>query len=220
MTYFSACHAGCKNYTEKDGKIVTFSNCLCLGDEIENGTSDHTGFGTATIGYCDTECSNFVWYIILFSLFVFIHSTSEVGSMLLILRCVDPRDKAMALGLIQFAIGLFGNVPCPIIYGAVVDSACLVWKMACGEKGACGLYDSNVFRMFYHGLYSKQNGLFCIKNKFARISGTTGAILLCAFFVDLIVWYKAGSINFVDEQPAVEEELHAITGKPKPETSV
>lgn len=155
MTYFSACYAGCKNYTEKDGKIVTFSNCLCLGDEIDNGTSDHASFGTATIGYCETECSNFVWYIILFSLFVFIHSTSEVGSMLLILRCVDPRDKAMALGLIQFAIGLFGNVPCPIIYGAVVDSACLVWKMACGEKGACGLYDSNVFRMFYHGLYSK-----------------------------------------------------------------
>lgn len=31
--------------------------------------------------------------------------------MLLILRCVDPRDKAMALGLIQFAIGLFGKVP-------------------------------------------------------------------------------------------------------------
>lgn len=42
-------------------------------------------------------------------MFVFIHSTSEVGSMLLILRCVDPRDKAMALGLIQFAIGLFGE---------------------------------------------------------------------------------------------------------------
>lgn len=47
--------------------------------------------------------------MVLFSVFVFIHSTSEVGSMLLILRCVDPRDKAMALGLIQFAIGLFGN---------------------------------------------------------------------------------------------------------------
>lgn len=158
MTYFSACHAGCKNYTEKDGKIVTFSNCLCLDGEMEPGANytDHNlNLGTATIGYCDTECSNFVWYIMLFSLFVFIHSTSEVGSMLLILRCVDPRDKAMALGLIQFAIGLFGNVPCPIIYGAVVDSACLVWKMACGEKGACGLYDSNVFRMFYHGLCSK-----------------------------------------------------------------
>lgn len=30
--------------------------------------------------------------------------------MLLTLRCVHAKDKAMALGLIQFAIGLFGNL--------------------------------------------------------------------------------------------------------------
>ncbi|RZB39960.1 solute carrier organic anion transporter family member 4C1 [Asbolus verrucosus] len=153
-TYLSPCHAGCRNYTEKEGKIVEYSDCLCVSNEIDNISvtiSDSVFYGNATIGYCDVKCPNFTWYIILFSIFVFIHSTSEVGSMLLILRCVDPRDKAMALGLIQFAIGLFGNVPCPIVYGAVVDSACLVWKMACGEKGACGLYDSNIFRMFYHG---------------------------------------------------------------------
>lgn len=48
-------------------------------------------------------------------------------------------------------------------------------------------------------------------------AGTTGAILLCAFFVDVIVWYKAGSINFVDEQVPYEEELHTITGKIKNE---
>lgn len=153
-TYQSACHAGCKNYTERDGKIVEFSDCLCLRNESDYNSItniDSMTFGNATIGYCDVQCSNFMWYIILFSIFVFIHSTSEVGSMLLILRCVHPSDKAMALGLIQFAIGLFGNVPCPIVYGAVVDSACLVWKTTCGEKGACGLYDSNVFRMFFHG---------------------------------------------------------------------
>jgi hypothetical protein len=63
----------------------------------------------AITGYCPLQCGNFMWYMLLFSFFVFIHSTSEVGSMLLILRCVDPRDKAMALGLIQFAIGLFGE---------------------------------------------------------------------------------------------------------------
>lgn len=50
-------------------------------------------------------------------------------------------------------IFISGNVPCPIVYGAVVDSACLVWEYACGERGACWLYDSNVFRMFYHGMY-------------------------------------------------------------------
>ncbi|XP_066158516.1 solute carrier organic anion transporter family member 74D [Euwallacea fornicatus] len=193
-TYMSPCHAGCQNYTEKDGKIIEYSNCLCLGQT--DGTFNNTLYGKATIGYCEQECGNFISYIVLFSIFVFVHSTSEVGSMLLILRCVDPKDKAMALGLIQFAIGLFGNVPCPIIYGAVVDSACRIWKMACGEKGACGLYDSDTFRMFYHG--------------------TTGALLLCAFFVDVIVWYKAGSINFVDkQQQPFEEELATIDIKIK-----
>ena len=59
---------------------------------------------TAKIGYCDLECNNFIWYIMIFSLFVFIHSTCEVGSMLLTLRCVDPRDKAMALGVIQLSL--------------------------------------------------------------------------------------------------------------------
>ncbi|KAK0085042.1 hypothetical protein PV325_005888 [Microctonus aethiopoides] len=185
-TYFSACHAGCSNYTVIDGKVSSFYNCQCIG---QNYTMPE--INTATIGYCELECSNFWVYMILFSLFVFIHSTSEVGSMLLILRCVDPRDKAMALGLIQFAIGLFGNVPCPIVYGAVVDSACLVWEYACGERGACWLYDSNIFRMFFHG--------------------TTGGILVLAFIVDLVVWYKAGSINFVDEQTAEESSAEEMT---------
>nr|XP_023019008.1 solute carrier organic anion transporter family member 3A1-like [Leptinotarsa decemlineata]XP_023019009.1 solute carrier organic anion transporter family member 3A1-like [Leptinotarsa decemlineata] len=195
-TYLSPCHAGCKNYTEKDGKIVHYSDCVCL-DPSNTTLFNNSMYGNATLGYCDLQCDSFVLYIILFSFFVFVHSTSEVGSMLLILRCVDPKDKAMALGLIQFAIGLFGNVPCPIIYGAVVDSACLVWKMASGETGACGLYNSDMFRMFFHG--------------------TTGAIMLMAFFVDVIVWYKAGSINFADEQGLFEEELHTITEKKKSE---
>ena len=88
-----------------DSVIFQFYNCQCIGSNL---TSPEIA-STATIGYCELECSNFWVYMVLFSVFVFIHSTSEVGSMLLILRCVDPRDKAMALGLIQFAIGLFGN---------------------------------------------------------------------------------------------------------------
>lgn len=132
-----------------------------------NYTFNSTSYNdTLTIGYCDSECSNFIWYILVFSVFVFIHSTSEVGSMLLILRCVDPRDKAMALGLIQFAIGLFGNVPCPIIYGTVVDSACLLWKSVCGKRGACDLYDSNKFRMFYHGKKLNIVLILCVIVKF------------------------------------------------------
>jgi hypothetical protein len=112
----------------------------------------------------------FPFSISLFSFFVFMHSTSEVGSMLLIMRCTDPKglqllllcvslvynlsliaDKAMAMGIIQFAIGLFGNVPCPIIYGVVIDSTCLIWETICGKAGACSLYDIDAFRHFFLG---------------------------------------------------------------------
>ncbi|XP_039279412.1 solute carrier organic anion transporter family member 74D [Nilaparvata lugens] len=189
-TYFSACYAGCQDVTIEQGKVTNFTGCSCMQPNELNSSS-------ATVGYCKQSChqDTFVLYIMLFSLFVFVHSTSEVGSMLLILRCVDPRDKAMALGLIQFAIGLFGNVPCPIVYGAVVDSTCLYWEdIPCNKKGACWLYNTKVFRWFYHG--------------------TTGGIMMCAFLVDIIVWYKAGNINFVDEQvPVQEEELNPITRK-------
>lgn len=41
-TYFSACHAGCRNVTrEGDNKIVGFSDCLCIGD-IDNTTISST----------------------------------------------------------------------------------------------------------------------------------------------------------------------------------
>ncbi|CAG2104250.1 unnamed protein product [Medioppia subpectinata] len=155
-----------------------YSKCKCLAPNV-----------TAKNGSCPLECNNLVWYIVIFSFFVLIHSTSEVGSMLLTLRCVDPQDKAMALGLISFAIGLFGNVPCPIIYGAVVDSACLFWEGDCGKRGACRVYDPVKFRLVFHGV--------------------TALIMFAAFIVDAIVWYKAPEIQFNDDiKPSMVTNNH------------
>ncbi|XP_076371446.1 solute carrier organic anion transporter family member 74D-like [Tachypleus tridentatus] len=169
ITYVSPCLAGCTEVSTDNNEEYIFKNCHCLGQNT-----------TATNGYCPLECESLLWYIIIFSIFVLIHSTSEVGSMLLTLRCVEPRDKALALGLVYFAIGLFGNVPCPIIYGAVVDSACLFWeKGSCGETGACRIYDPAKFRMYFHGI--------------------TAAIMLGAFVVDTVVWYKSSSIQFHED---------------------
>lgn len=55
------------------------------------------------------------------------------------------------MGIIQFATSLFGNVPCPIIYGAVIDSTCLIWETICDKQGACSLYDPDAFRHFFLG---------------------------------------------------------------------
>lgn len=57
------------------------------------------------------------------------------------------------MGIIQFSTGLFGNVPCPIIYGAVIDSTCLIWETICDKQGACSLYDPDAFRHFFLGMY-------------------------------------------------------------------
>lgn len=51
----------------------------------------------------------------------------------------------------QYLLSALGNVPCPIVYGAIVDSACLMWDKVCGKAGACRLYDSTTFRYFFHG---------------------------------------------------------------------
>uniref|UniRef100_A0A1A9WTI7 Solute carrier organic anion transporter family member n=1 Tax=Glossina brevipalpis TaxID=37001 RepID=A0A1A9WTI7_9MUSC len=88
--------------------------------------------------------------------------------------------KSMAMGVIQSAIGLFGNVPCPIIYGAVVDSACVIWKSVCGKHGACSLYDADSFRHYYLGM--------------------TAGIMFLAFIMDLVVWSKAHRIDIEPEE--------------------
>ncbi|CAL1269752.1 unnamed protein product [Larinioides sclopetarius] len=188
-TYLSPCVAGCTKVRE-EGDDYTYLDCQCLGEGV-----------TAKNGFCTLQCNNLTWYIVIFSFFVLIHSTSEVGSMLLTLRCVDPKDKAMALGLISFAIGLFGNVPCPVIYGAVVDSTCLFWEDNCGEPGACRLYDPVKFRMMFHGL--------------------TAIIMLGAFFVDALVCYKASSVRFHDDElPVTETKAPPLPIPPNNESAV
>lgn len=106
-TYFSACHAGCQRVNVTGGRSQ-YSHCECVLTDSHLLHNFTAGYGpaaafantttlfeetTATSGYCN-NCENFVLFITLFVFFVFIHSTSEVGSMLLIMRCTDPKGKS------------------------------------------------------------------------------------------------------------------------------
>lgn len=51
----------------------------------------------AVSGYCDSNCKNFIIFIIIFAICVFMHSTSEVGSMLLVMRCTHPKGILFVL---------------------------------------------------------------------------------------------------------------------------
>lgn len=44
---------------------------------------------------------------------------------------------------------LAGFIPPPLIFGAGIDSTCLLWSAFCGERGACALYDNVAYRYLY-----------------------------------------------------------------------
>lgn len=71
--------------------------------------------------------------------------------MMIIMRCTHPKDKSMAMGIVQFSLGLFANIPCPNIYARIIDATCIVWTKICGQNGHCSLYDSDSFRTYYFG---------------------------------------------------------------------
>jgi hypothetical protein len=147
MNYFSACHAGCSSTAMEDGKMV-YKDCMCIPDEEEKV------YKTPSVdGFCENErCDRvLIIFIAIFALTVFIHSTSEVGGMLIIMRCTHPKDKAMAMGIVQFSIGLLSNIPCPNIFGRIIDATCIVWTDICGQHGHCVFYNLDTFRRLFFG---------------------------------------------------------------------
>ncbi|CAH0724567.1 unnamed protein product, partial [Brenthis ino] len=190
FTYQSPCQAGCLSSQQLDNSTYLYYNCSCLAglvpinDKVENTISryaskvpamNYTGAGHAVSGECGGACYQIYAFIAIFAAVMFVHATGEVGAVLLIIRCTDKNDKAMAMGVIQFAIGVFGNVPCPIVFGAAVDAACRLRDAACGVLGACASYDNDSLRYFYLGL--------------------SAALMFFAFIMDMLVWSRAGRID-------------------------
>jgi len=169
ITYLSPCLAGCSQFS-RTANDYNYSNCKCLPDHttiIRNGLCDHV------------QCNNLIWYIIVFSSIALLHSTTEVGGMLITLRSVRPNDKTAALGLVAFISSLLGSFPCPTLYGAVIDTACIFWQKDCDTNGACRLYDSTKFRVYFHGL--------------------TAFFMFLAFLFDICVCIMSSKVSFLDE---------------------
>ncbi|XP_039760790.1 solute carrier organic anion transporter family member 74D-like [Pararge aegeria] len=189
FTYQSPCQAGCISSKQLDNSSWLYYNCSCIDVDLRGEKAINTierfglhdkeyypSIGFAVTGECGGgACKQIYAFIAIFAAIMFVHASGEVGAVLLIIRCTDKHDKAMAMGVIQFAIGVFGNVPCPIIFGAAVDAACRLRDRACGLLGGCASYDSDSMRHFYLGL--------------------SAGLMFLAFIMDMLVWSKAGRID-------------------------
>ncbi|XP_013403130.1 solute carrier organic anion transporter family member 4A1 [Lingula anatina] len=145
VTYFSPCYAGCltKNILESDNY---YNNCSCV--QFHSSGLMNNSMTKAKEGPCSTSCTLMPLYqvVLLFLItFTFLASTPTVQA---ILRSVQECDKSLATGVGWVAVRLLGLIPGPIVFGAILDSACIVWGEECGQRTSCHQYDNE--RMSYY----------------------------------------------------------------------
>eukprot|EP00057_Strongylocentrotus_purpuratus_P026259 XP_011680733.1 PREDICTED: solute carrier organic anion transporter family member 4A1 [Strongylocentrotus purpuratus] len=127
--YFTPCHAGC----ETDHDNGTYANCACLQESIQ----------TVDSGLCRTSCSYQPYvFAVVAALFVFFAFFAQIPDLNVILRCVPDSQRSMALGVNSMLKRGLGSVPGPILLGAVIDQACILWQDVCGTRGSCWIYDN------------------------------------------------------------------------------
>ncbi|KAK8787516.1 hypothetical protein V5799_022716 [Amblyomma americanum] len=143
-TYFSPCAAGCID--RGNGSMA----CSCI---LGNSTNElDVLLPKITNGFCDFPCQNMYILVLIVSLGKLISQLSRVGSTLITLRCVDPADKGIAVGMLAGCLNFLGAIPYPLIYTAIFDATCLVWEDRGGHRGNCSFYDVDKLRVAFHAV--------------------------------------------------------------------
>lgn len=149
VTYYSACFAGC-HFTNGTGKAAVHYNCSCVTrPPLLSG-------GSSVPGPCSRgrTCSRmFLYFVVISVLTSFTLSFGGTPGYILLLRCIKPELKSLALGIYTMTVRVLAGVPAPMYFGALIDSVCLKWSSGkCSGKGSCRLYNTDAFRFIYLGM--------------------------------------------------------------------
>ncbi|XP_043671466.1 solute carrier organic anion transporter family member 74D isoform X2 [Vespula pensylvanica] len=170
QTFISACHAGCRSMKlHRDGSKV-YTDCSCVKSKFSrvlthfitaNNTSSFTTelstemtepdsmptLGTAIPGACPVDCmSKFYVFLAVMCLLKFSGGTGRASNFLVSVRCVDEKDKTVAMGFSLTIMSLFAFIPSPILFGFILDKTCLVWGKTYTGTGNCWLYNGEALR--------------------------------------------------------------------------
>ncbi|XP_044199839.1 solute carrier organic anion transporter family member 1C1-like [Thunnus albacares] len=156
ITYISPCFAGCHS-SSGYGKNTVFHNCSCVSASYPAGSST-----SVRLGQCPhaKDCSrSFTSYMAVSVLSSFINSLGATPGYMVIIRCISPELKSLALGMQALVTRTLGGIPAPVYFGALIDSTCLKWSLKkCGGRGACRIYDSEMYRIIFLGLTTCLSG--------------------------------------------------------------
>uniref|UniRef100_A0A8C6UXX7 Solute carrier organic anion transporter family member n=1 Tax=Neogobius melanostomus TaxID=47308 RepID=A0A8C6UXX7_9GOBI len=156
ITYISPCMAGCIR-SSGYGKNSMFHNCSCVDMSYPAGSSS-----SVKLGQCPhaKDCTrSFKSYMAVSVLSSFISSLGATPGYMVIIRCIAPELKSLALGVEALVSRTLGGIPAPVYFGALIDSTCLKWAVRkCGGRGACRIYDSDMYRIIFLGLITGLSG--------------------------------------------------------------
>ncbi|XP_071962601.1 solute carrier organic anion transporter family member 4A1-like [Antedon mediterranea] len=174
IMYYSACHAGCKQRNKQD-KLITYDDCSCVipPDDWDATTP------IASNEACPVSCDNQAVFFVLITLMVMSALFALVPGMTGVIRCVPLNERSFALGISSLLVRLLGNVPGPILYGAIIDSQCLLWETQCDGSKTCWLYDNKRF-----------------SHLTLAIMITLKLISLCFFSLALFIYKPPGKTSF------------------------
>ncbi|XP_005725368.1 solute carrier organic anion transporter family member 1C1-like [Pundamilia nyererei] len=134
-----------------------FHNCTCVSTSFPAGSST-----SVRLGQCPhaKDCSrSFTSYMAISVLSSFINALGATPGYMVIIRCITPELKSLALGIQTLVTRTLGGIPAPVYFGALIDSTCLKWSMkSCGGRGACRIYNSDMYRIIFLGLITCISG--------------------------------------------------------------
>ncbi|XP_038052230.1 solute carrier organic anion transporter family member 4A1-like [Patiria miniata] len=145
VMYYSPCHAGCEmSDVNPSSGIKSYHNCSCI--TVPDSVND--GDPIAVSGKCTSSCQWQPLFLALLFLLEFFTILAVVPATTATLRCVPHSQRSFALGLQSLFYRALGTVPGPVIFGAIIDHACLLWEYDCDGSGTCWLYSNANFSRF------------------------------------------------------------------------
>lgn len=128
FTYISACHAACTKINLILNSSKTFGECSCIAPNHKDKLTafswglNESSKDSASSGPCTVNCQKELFtFLAVMCLLKFIGASGRTSNFLVSIRCINEKDKTVAIGLGGTLIHLFALIPSPILFGYILD---------------------------------------------------------------------------------------------------
>lgn len=153
ILYYSPCYAGCgKIYGS--GRTEAYSNCSCIRTQVRSHVTIEGELKEvmAIRKKCKSTCNSIYGFTAMLFIFLIFTLMNSMPCLSATLRCTDEKHRTFALGTQMIIWRMLGSIPGPLVFGLVIDDACLLWQTTGGAVGSCLIYDNYSFSRAMIGL--------------------------------------------------------------------